>query len=726
MVKAAADDRVAVLLPLPLLGAFDYAGGGLSPSPGDFVRVPLSGREVVGVVWPQAAAGKAVPLARLKAVRARLDLPPLSPDMLRFIDWVAAYTLTPPGAVLKMVMSTPAAFEPVPVRRAYVRGGPPPARLTAERARLLEMLLDDKPRSVSELCRLAYVGEGVVRGLIEAGTLMAVDIPADAPYDPPDPLRPGPALSADQQAAVDGIAKNGDGFAPALLEGVTGSGKTEVYFELIARLLKKDSSAQALVLLPEIALTSQWLGRFRERFGASPVLWHSDVGEAERRRAWRAVAAGQARLVVGARSALFLPYRNLQLIVVDEEHDQAFKQEEGVIYQGRDMAVVRAHLGRFPIVLASATPSLETVHNVHTGKYRAFLLPDRHGAAELPEIRAIDMRRAPPPRGAFLSPPLRDAMAATLAVGEQALLFLNRRGYAPLTLCRACGHRLECPHCSTWMVEHRYAGRLECHHCGHLMPLLDDCPSCAAVGAMTAIGPGVERVAEEVAELLPEARLLVLSSDQATSAARFASMIDDIESHRVDVVIGTQIVTKGYHFPKLTLVGVVDADLGLTGGDLRAAERTYQQLSQVAGRAGRESLKGSVLVQTYMPEHPVMAALVKGDKAAFVAAELAERQAQGMPPFGRLAAVIVAGEEAEAVIRMARRLGMTAPHGNGVSVLGPAPAPLALLRGRHRWRLLLKATRGADVQKTLRAWLARAGGVKGVRVQVDVDPYSFL
>lgn len=726
----AADDggresgRVTVLLPLPLAGPLDYRADGQSLAPGNFVTVPLGGRQVVGVVWDGPGAGKAVAAARLKPVTARLPLPGINAVHRRFLTWVAAYNLAPPGLVLKMAMSVPSAFEPAPLRRLYAHSGPPPARMTPERQRFLEMALGSEPRSVKDWCRLAYVGEGVVRGLIDSGTLVAVDVPADAPYAQPDLNRPGLPLSAQQQAAVRGILA-GDGYAPTLLEGVTGSGKTEVYFELIAARLK-DNGGQALVLLPEIALTAQWLQRFRERFGVSPVLWHSDLGEAERRRAWTAVLRGEARVVVGARSALFLPFPDLKLIVVDEEHDPAFKQDEGVTYQARDMAVVRAHLGKIPVVLASATPSLETLYNVNEGRYRRFSLPDRHGVAELPDITAIDMRRTPPPPGGFLSPPLRQALQETVAAGEQGLLFLNRRGYAPLTLCRACGHRLECPHCTAWMVEHRYAGRLQCHHCGHMMPPPDTCPHCGAPHQLVPCGPGVERVAEEVAALQPDARVLVLSSDQATSAARFGALIDDIESHRVDIVIGTQIVTKGYHFPKLTLVGVVDADLGLAGGDLRAAERTYQQLSQVAGRAGREALKGRVLLQSYLPEHPVLAALVKGDKEAFLAAEMAERAQQNAPPYGRWAAIIVSSEDADAVARMARRLGATAPRGGGITVIGPAPAPMALLRGRHRWRLLLKATRAADVQQALRSWLQRAGEQKGVRVQVDVDPYGFM
>lgn len=718
-------DRVRVLLPLPLDSMLDYAAGGLKLAPGDLVRVPLSGRMVVGVVW-DGAGDPALPASRLKPVQERLDLPPLAGVTRRFVDWVAAYTLTPPGSILRMVLSVPAVFDGTPERVLYRAGGAAPQRMTPDRARVLDALRDGTARSVRDIVELVGVGEGVVRGLIRGGSLLPVAVSADDPYDAPDPERAGPVLSDAQAKAAEGLkAAVGKGYAALVLEGVTGSGKTEVYFEAVAAALA-DPDAQVLVLLPEIALTSQWLSRFTERFGAPPVLWHSDLGMAERRRAWKAVATGEARVVVGARSALFLPYQNLALIVVDEEHDPAFKQEDGVIYQARDMAVVRAHLGQIPIVLASATPSLETVQNVEQGRYHLFHLPNRHGSAELPEIETVDLRRTPPARGAFLAPPLLAALSDTFAGGEQALLFLNRRGYAPLTLCRTCGHRLECQSCSAWLVEHRFKGRLMCHHCGHSEPLPEICPACGAEDNLVPCGPGVERIAEEMARNFPDCRLLVMSSDVMTSPARLSQMIAEIAEHRVDCIIGTQMVTKGYHFPMLTLVGVVDADLGLQGGDLRAAERTYQQLSQVAGRAGRAERKGRVMLQTHMPDHPVIAALARGDAAAFVAAELQSRAAQEMPPFGRLAALILSGEDAAAVERMARRLGATAPHGDGITVLGPVPAPFALLRGRHRWRLLLKARRGIDVQGALRAWLRRAGGMKGVRIQVDVDPYSFL
>jgi primosomal protein N' (replication factor Y) len=724
---APAAARVSVLLPLPLAGPYDYrADGATALVRGDFVMVPLGRREVIGVVWGDGAGD--VVESKLRDVIARLDAPALPVVLCRFVEWVANYTMSPPGAVLRMAMSVPTALEPprpIPAWR-LAEEPPPDLRVTPERRRVLDLMRDGPPRPASELARDAGVGLGVVKALAAAGALTAVALPPPSAFDVPDADRTGPTLSPPQSAAAADLVRKVEAatFSVTALDGVTGAGKTEVYFEAIAAALRK--GRQAVVLLPEIALGAQWLDRFKARFGVRPTQWHSDLTAAERRVAWRAVARGEARVIVGARSALFLPYPDLGVIVVDEEHDAAYKQEDGVVYQARDMAVVRAQLTGIPIVLVSATPSLETVQNVAGGRYAALHLPDRHGGARLPVVTAIDLRADRPPRQSWLSPTLRQELSATLAAGEQALLFLNRRGYAPLTLCRACGHRLQCPRCTAWLVEHRLIGKLQCHHCGFQVPFPNACPSCRAEGMLAACGPGVERLTEEVAALLPSARTAMMTSDTIAGPLAAAELIRRVQDHAVDLLIGTQMIAKGHHFPMLTLVGVVDADLGLHGGDLRAAERTYQLLHQVAGRAGRADRPGRVLLQTYEPKHPVMQALVAGDRDRFLASEADDRRAVGMPPFGRLAALILSGPDAEGVEAAARVLARTAPHGDGIEVLGPAPAPLAILRGRHRRRFLLKCRRDIAPQPLLRRWLAQVKLPGGVRLQIDIDPYSFL
>jgi primosomal protein N' (replication factor Y) len=719
--------RCRVLLPLPLSGAYDYAADpALGLAPGDFVTVPLGRREVAGVVWDAAAEPAALDEARLRPVVARLDVPALPEVSRRFVDWVADYVMAPPGAVLRMAMSVPAALVPPRPVAAWrrVAGARPAAPLTAARQRVLAVLEDGPPRAAPELAREAGVGSGVLRGLQGLGLIEPVTLPPP-PYGRPDPAAPGPQLSSAQAAAAQSLAgRVGAGFSATLLDGVTGSGKTEVYFEAVAAALA--AGRQALVLLPEIALSAQWLDRFAQRFGVRPAAWHSDLTQAERRAAWRAIAAGEARVVVGARSALFLPYPELGLLVVDEEHESAYKQEDGVIYQARDMAVVRARLGAVPVLLVSATPSLETLANVRRGRYGRVDLPDRHAGAALPRVAAIDLRDDRPPRQSWLSPSLRAAVAETLAAGEQALLFLNRRGYAPLTLCRRCGHRMQCPRCTAWLVEHRFSGRLQCHHCGFGLPLPSHCPECHAEGTLAACGPGVERLAEEAAALFPEARLALMTSDTITGPLAAAALVERVQRREIDLLIGTQIVAKGHHFPSLTLVGVVDADLGLNGGDLRAAERTFQLLQQVGGRAGRAERPGRVLLQTYAPEQPVMRALVRGDRDGFLAAEAQARREEGLPPYGRLAALILAAGSAEAVDAAARQLARVAPAGEGIAILGPAPAPLAVLRGQHRRRFLLKCRRDIRPQPLIRAWLAQVKLPGTLRLQIDIDPYSFL
>ena len=749
-----AKSRVSVLLPLPLDRAYDYlVPPELALAPGDFVRVPLGSRELLGVVWETGRDSGEIPPERLKPVAALCEVPPLPGVQRRFIEWLADYSMVPWGAVLRMALSARDALEPAKAITAYrlaangmeVPGLRPGMRMTPARRRVLSVLSEGPARPASELAQAAGVGPSVVKGLAKLGAIEAVALPQPPAFEAPDWRRSGVALSPAQseaatalrastrQAAADGEGEGDEadlaGFSVTLLDGVTGAGKTEVYLEAVAEAL--EAGRQVLVLLPEIALTAQWLDRFRFRFGAAPAQWHSDLSQRQRRTVWRAVAEGGAQVVVGARSALFLPYRDLGLIVVDEEHDQAFKQEDGVIYHARDMAIVRARLGRIPTVLVSATPSLETVTNVKTGRFVRLHLPERHGAARMPRVELVDLRADPPPRmpglgPAWLSGALRQALSETFEAGEQALLFLNRRGYAPLTLCRTCGHRLACHNCTAWLVAHRLAGRIQCHHCGHAARLPQACPECATEGSLAACGPGVERLLEEVTALFPNQRTRIVSSDTLTGPTAAAEFVRAMSEREIDLLIGTQVVAKGHHFPWLTLVGVVDGDLGLAGGDLRAAERTFQLLHQVAGRAGRAERPGRALVQTYDPEHPVMQAMATGDRDRFLETEAENRRAAGMPPFSRLAALILSCRDEGLLDRTCGALARAAPHGDQLEVLGPAPAPLAVLRRQHRRRFLLCAARSQAVQQVIAGWLGRVDLPAAVRLRIDIDPYSFL
>jgi primosomal protein N' (replication factor Y) len=659
---------------------------------------------------------------RLRPLAGLVDVAPIAAPLRRLAEWTADYYLSPLASVLRMILPSAAALEGSRQLTEYRATNTVPARLTPQREQAIARLAG-RQGTIRELADIAEVSDTVLRGLVTAGALEAVQVEADRPLPVPDPDFAQPVLSPDQKAAADTLVA-ATGFDPILLDGVTGSGKTEVYFEAIAATLR--AGQQALVLLPEIALTQPFLKRFEARFGCPPNAWHSGLRSSQRRRAWRAIASGEAAVTVGARSALFLPYANLGLIVVDEAHEPSFKQEEGVQYHARDVAVMRARFEDIPVILSTATPAIETRHMVEIGRYREVALPSRFAGATLPSITAIDLTQDPPMRGRWLAPTLVAEMQVNLDAGEQSLLFLNRRGFAPLTLCRHCGHRFQCPNCTAWMVEHRLMHRLACHHCGHVEPPPLKCPECGEEDSLVACGPGVERIADEVAALFPDARTAIVTSDTIWSPVKAAEFVAAMEAGAIDIVIGTQLVTKGYHFPNLTLVGVVDADLGLQGGDLRAAERSFQQISQVAGRAGRGDRPGRVLIQTHDPSAPVIAALIAGDAPGFIAAETAARREAAMPPFGRLAAIIISSEHSAEAEATARRIGRAAPIIEGMAVYGPAPAPLAMLRGRHRQRILVHAARALDVQDVIRDWLGGLDWKPSTRVSVDVDPHSFL
>ena len=727
-----------VLIPVAVDQVYSYALGGLDLAPGDLVEVPLGPRTVVGVVW----ASKSGPgVRRLKSVAARVDMPPL-PDKLRaFVDWVARWTLAPRGMVLRMCLRAPFAAEPAAPKHGLRVTGRPPSKSTAAREKVLAAATATPLLGKGALAAAAGCGLGVVNGLIADGALELAPLAAEAAAAL-DPDHAPPRLSPMQADAATMLATSvsAGAFGVTLLEGVTGSGKTEVYLEAVAAALR--AGRQALVLLPEIALTSSFVARFAARFGAAPAEWHSAVPPRRRRQVWHAVATGEAKVVIGARSALFLPFNDLAVIVVDEEHEAAYKQEDGVSYHARDMAVVRGRIEGAAVVLASATPSLETQVNAASGRYRHALLPGRFRAI-MPAIAALDLRRDPPPRGRFVAPPLEQAMRETIGRGEQTLLFLNRRGYAPLTLCRACGHRFQCPNCSAWLVEHRFRHQLMCHHCGHQERRPEACPVCEAT-QLIPCGPGIERLAEEVTDLFPDARTLVLSSDFLGGPEKLRDELDAVANGRCDIVVGTQLVAKGHNFPLLTLVGVIDADIGLSTGDPRAAERTFQLLQQVTGRAGRFERAGRALLQTWQPDHPVIRALVSGDAARFYAEETRQREAAALPPFGRLAAIVVSGPDFSGTQAHARALAYAAhklppsdrwrlaalgglPRDDETVLLGPAEAPIPILAGRHRFRLLVKAPRRGDMQGFLRALAEVAPPARGgVKVAFDVDPQSFL
>lgn len=715
--------KVAVLAPME--APLDYLiPEGLAVAVGDHVWVPLGNARVRGLITEIVESTEEGPF-RLKPITARIDDPPVPVGSLTFWLWAAGWTLTPPGTFLKGCLQALKTPKPQ-TRQGFVRTEKVPEKLTTKQTNVLETALI--PLSAVELAQAAGVTVGVIQTLEKRGYLERVTLLTDAKFPKPDPDHVTPSLN-DSQFAADRLlhqAWDRQVFSPVLLDGVTGSGKTEVYLETVARALAADPTAQILVLLPEIALTTAVMSRLKRRFGVDPVQWHSAIPAAQRRRIWESVATGQARLIVGARSALFLPYANLKLIVIDEEHDGSYKQEEGVRYQARDLAVMRAHQEGFMVVMASATPSLETLTNAQKGRYDWIRLEERHGTAQLPDISLIDLKAHAPEKGFWLSDPLVGEMITTLKRREQVLLFLNRRGYAPLVLCRACGERMTSPKTDSWLVEHRATGRLVCHLTGFSMKKPDRCPHCGALDSLMGVGPGVERILEEVQTRFPDARAEIFSSDTTPDAASSAALIRRVEDHEIDILIATQAAAKGHNFLNLTLVGIVDADLGLKGGDLRAAERTFQLLAQATGRAGRAEKPGRALLQTYTPEHPVMQALQRQDREAFYAYEQMNREITHFPPFGRLAAVILSAKDNGLLNRFARDLALTVPNTEGIDVYGPADAPLSLVRGQWRKRFLVRADRNRDLQGFVTAWLKSVKAPNAIRVITDIEPYSFL
>ena len=718
-------DLVAVLTSQPLDRMLDYKAPEGGCWLGAFVEVPLGPRKVLGVVWAPGMGD--FDYAKTRSVIQVLDVAPMLQSMQKFLCRVSDYTLTPMPKILRLATRAPGLGDPPSMRHVYRIGDIKIIRMTDTRQRVLALLGEFPEQSfmLKELAEAAEVTTSVVKGLVKLGAVAEHATPQDMPFPILDPSLPSKELSGDQEAAVEYLQGNGAGYSTTLLKGVTGSGKTEVYLEAVSACLKQ--GRQALVLLPEIALTSEFLTRVEARFGARPAEWHSGVTMTERRRTWKMVGQGNAQMVVGARSALFLPFQDLGLIVVDEEHDTSYKQEDGVLYNARDMAVLRASLVGGQVVLASATPSLESWENVESGKYRKIDLKSRFGAAKMPEMRAIDMRKETLPGDRWISPSLHKMVLDRIKVGEQSLLFINRRGYAPVTLCRACGNQVGCDNCDARMVEHRFLKRLMCHQCGETKPVPKICPSCKAEGRLAVVGPGVERLAEEATALFPDAKVAVLSSDMFGSARALKAQIAALAAGEVDVIIGTQLVAKGHNFPLLTLVGVIDADLGLQGSDLRAAERTFQLMRQVAGRAGRSDKPGVAILQTHQPEHPVIRAILGGDEETFWQTEAREREVAGVPPYGRLVGVVLSSnneQEAfdvgQAMVRNCIPLTKI-----GAQVFGPAPAPIARIRGRHRVRILVKASKSAPIQTALTEWAAQFELPNSLRLSIDIDPQSF-
>lgn len=727
-----AGDVVKVLIPNVVNAGYDYRLTGPATL-GQFVACRVMNRPYIGVVWGFGDSG--LPPEKIKDVSAVYDARLAITD-LQWIAKMSGWTLMTPGAVLRLIVNVPDAFSPPKMEQLYGLNITDAVRMTASRQAVADAFAsnDNEPMSATDVQNIARVSPSVVRTMISGGILVPKEQRArPTEYNSPEYHDCGNiVLNPEQQSAADviGAAIDRGGFSVHLLDGITGSGKTQVYFDAAWRAYSRGGSV--LLMMPEIALTAQFMHRFAARFGAAPVVWHSNLTAARRREIWRGVLRGEIRMVVGTRSALFLPWQNLGLIVVDEEHDTSYKQEDMGNYHARDMAVLRGKIAGFPVVLASATPSAETLQNVASGKYQVLRLTSRVGGAQLPKIETIDLRENRPEpyqvsdvlNNGFLSVPLCNAISDTIAAHRQVMLFINRRGFAPIVQCKKCGWVAGCPDCSVGMTYHRAVGKLLCHMCGRTAPMPTKCPDCG--GDVSMRGAGLEKIAEEVSVRFPSARVALVSSDTISTRQSLERIVAKMESGEIDIVIGTQILAKGHHFPNLTLVGVVDADMGLFGTDFRAAEHTFQQLFQVAGRAGRGEFPGRVLLQTYQPQHPVLCAICAGGRDAFMAADMASRQSAKMPPFGQLIAVIVECQREDTLKKYCAGLAAAAPRAPGVKIMGPIAAGVYQIRNWYRMRFLVMGGPTTLLQPVVAHWLRAIKQPANMRVKVDVNPQNFM
>lgn len=724
-----------VAIPAPLDRLFDY----LPPKtldatplmPGQRVEVPFGRGRKIGVIL-ELTETTAVAPERLREVCSVLDLEPLLGDEdLKLLTWASRYYHYPVGEAMATATSILAGKQQSAVNLKALFLKATAEGLEASRAesikgrRQTELLriLSEHPEGIlaAQLAELHDTYKSSARTLVKNGLAVWLEQPVPEAQKCMT-VAEGPLLNDEQSAAVAAIVGSLGQYQAFLLEGVTGSGKTEVYLRAVEAMLAKD--LQVMILLPEISLTPQLEARFRKRFGAPLVVYHSGLSEAQRRAAWLAMQRGEAAIILGTRSAVFTPMRSPGLIILDEEHDGSFKQQEGFRFSARDVAVMRARISSVPVVLGSATPALESLFNVEQGRYGHLLLRQRAGGAAAPRFRLLDIRGQSMREG--ISGRLTEDIRNTLQRSEQCLLFVNRRGFAPTLICHDCGWVAGCRHCDANLVIHAGDERLCCHHCGHAEKLTWQCRACGS-SALRPLGLGTERVEAVLAELFPDARIARIDRDSTKGRGRLRDILNSVVAGDVDILVGTQMLAKGHHFPNVTLVGILDVDAGLFSSDFRAMERMAQVITQVAGRAGRESRPGSVVLQTRHPTHPLLQTLAHEGFSAAARLILAERRAAGLPPFAHQCLWRAESKDAASAQLFLAALAETAARLAipGVMVLGPAPAPLARRGGRHRWQLLLQGPERRSLHgliDELLAFVEKPSGSGRVRWTIDVDP----
>ena len=659
---------INILLPLPFNQTFQYlCNEEEKVELGDFVLVPFKDKIVTGCIWEnKSKLKKQLPKKKIRNIEKKLNFSPLNKQNRDFIDWVSNYTMNNLGSTLKLCLSIKQIFKKKKIEK------------------IKEQFLN---------------------------------LPSNKPL-----------LTKEQSNAKKYIFQKIDNkkFSTVVIDGVAGSGKTEVYFEAINKCLMEKK--QVLVLLPEISMTTQWFDRFKKKFKTNPLLWHSDIKGSEKIKIWKSILEDNVNIVVGARSSLFLPFKNLGLIIIDEEHDQSFKQEEGIIYNARDMAVVRAKISNIPIILCSATLSIETKLNVLERKYDVVKLKQAYGEAGLPEVKIIDLGKNPPEKGMWLTDEVHRELKKTIEFGNQALFFLNRRGFAPYVFCNSCYKKILCPNCDVGLVFHKKIDNLICHHCGYKSLLENNkkiCKESEKKCDLFLYGPGVEKIYEEIKNKNKNLNIEILTSDVMQKKGKGETILRKFEREEINVIIGTQILAKGHHFPKLTLVVIVDADFGFIGGDLRAAEKTFQLLTQVSGRSGRSRLSGKVLIQSTMADNPILKKIKRFDLNGFFLEELNIRKESGLPPFKKLCSLMLISKNEKKLNDFCRKMKVNIEPSNEFEVLGPAPPFISYIRGKYRKRFIIRCSRNKNIQQFVSIWLKKLQIPFDLKIAVDIDPYNF-
>lgn len=719
-----------ILLPIIFDKSFSYyVNDAFNIEVGDVVLVNFMNRNCYGIVTKVEEELEKSNF-KMKTILAKDDELKISPNLIKLIEFAASYNLAPKGLFLKLaisILNSSKIKENSQVFCKINKNPPQNVKITPKRQEIIDLFGKKSEILLSEIVNLAKTSSSTVNSLVKNG-ILTKEIKKIAQKREKFPeIEPNlfklKELSSDQQNAADFLNKKiaQNQHSVTLVDGVTGSGKTEIYFNVISKILK-EKSGQILILLPEIILVNQLIKRFENIFNFKPQIWHSKINNNQKRDIFYALNNGEIEILISTRSAIFLPFSNLKLIIIDEEHEASFKQEDIVNYHGRDMAIARAKFENIPVILSSATPSLETFVNAKSGKYEHLILKSKFFNNKKTQIELVDMKNSDLEKGCFISKELEKEMQNCLENKKQILLFLNRRGYAPLTLCKSCGHKISCKDCSSYMSYHQSLNKLICHHCGSESKFNIACENCEEEDSFVTLGAGVERIHEEVKSLFPLSKTALMTSDSLNNQEESTKIIEKIINNEVDVIIGTQIIAKGHHFPNLSLVGIIDGDSSFNNANLRAGEKSFQLLTQVIGRAGREKHPAKIFLQSYNINNLVFKYIIEQNRDDFFNLEIQNRQIMQMPPFGKMIAIIFISKNEDLAINCGKMIVSHFPNQENIEIFGPAPMPISKIRKNYYYRVLVKSDKKLNIQKLINNIISSFKTPNQVRIKIDVDP----